>query len=110
MNIDQPLEDVIKAKRQQRNSQRKQTQRKRTGGPRKGGSKRLAQGAKPVANRVIPKTKEGLPLNDHAKKVIISNLPADVNEGMLRVSKLYIHLYSCSNVLGIVGLYHWSSC
>ncbi|TIB98288.1 hypothetical protein E3Q18_02112 [Wallemia mellicola] len=86
MNIDQPLEDVIKAKRQQQRSNRKQTQqRKRTAGPKQGGSKRLAQGAKPVAGRVVPKTKQGAPINEQtAKKIIVSNLPLDVNDQSLR--------------------------
>ena len=58
MNIDQPLEDVIKAKRQQQRSNRKQTQqRKRTAGPKQGGSKRLAQGAKPGEGGQLPASK-----------------------------------------------------
>lgn len=88
MNIDQPLEDVIKAKRQERKSHRKTTQRKRLSGAKQGESKRMAQGAKPVADRVIPRTKDGAALNEEAKKIIISNLPPDVNDHALKVSKI----------------------
>ncbi|EOR00845.1 mRNA export protein mlo3 [Wallemia ichthyophaga EXF-994] len=84
MNIDQPLEDVIKAKRQERKSHRKTTQRKRLSGAKQGESKRMAQGAKPVADRVIPRTKDGAALNEEAKKIIISNLPPDVNDHALK--------------------------
>lgn len=94
MNIDQPLEEVIKAKRQERRSQRKPTARKPAGGARQGGAKRLAQGAKPVASRVIPKTKEGQAVNEEAKKIIISNLPADVNDHALKVSEIKQILFS----------------
>ena len=89
MNIDQPLEDVIKAKRQERRGARKNSAPgKRTGGAaRKGGAKALAQGSKNVPpSRVVAKNKDGVALNEDSKKVIVSNLPTDVNEPQLKVS------------------------
>ena len=106
MNIDVPLEDVIKAKRQNRKSTRnsgRNLRRRSGGGPRssigKGGSKRLAQGSsKPTLSKsaIVPKTKEGMPVGNHSK-VIVSNLPPDVTEQQIRVRGiLYLSIIKLS--------------